>query len=50
MATIYKCPQCGSNMLFDAVSGMLQCEHCACQIPVEEYQEKDEKKRNRCFF
>ncbi len=49
MATIYKCPQCGSNMLFDAVSGMLQCEHCACQIPVEEYQEKDEKRETDAF-
>lgn len=34
--TIYKCSSCGGTMTYDGDKGMLICEHCGNQVPVEE--------------
>lgn len=49
MATIYKCPSCGGNMLFDARMGMLKCEQCDNEMPVEAYQETDAKEEANAY-
>ncbi len=35
MVIQYKCPECGSNMLFDAASGKLKCESCDTKFEIE---------------
>lgn len=49
MATIYKCPTCGGNMLFDAQTGTLRCEQCSNEMPVEAYEEKDAKEEANAY-
>lgn len=36
----YKCPDCGSDMNFDAVSGKLTCQSCGRQDVIEKYPEE----------
>lgn len=35
MVLQYKCPSCGADMVFDSQSGMLVCESCGHQNPIE---------------
>lgn len=49
MATIYKCPSCGGNMLFDAHTGMLKCEQCSNEMPVEAYRDTDAKEEDNAY-
>ena len=38
MVIQYKCPDCGSDMLFDSKSGMLQCDSCGRKDRIEDMQ------------
>lgn len=49
MATIYKCPTCGGNMLYDAELGQLKCEQCSLEMPVQDYQTTDVKEENNAY-
>lgn len=49
MATIYKCPSCGGNMLYDAEKGQLRCEQCSREMPVSDYQEIDAKEEDNAY-
>lgn len=42
MVIQYKCPDCGSDMLFDSKSGMLQCDSCGRKDRIEEMQSSTE--------
>lgn len=39
MVIQYKCPDCGSDMLFDSHTGGLACQSCGRQMPVEDYRD-----------
>lgn len=40
----YKCPNCGSDMTFDADTGMLSCPACRTQLNVEQMEEEHRPK------
>lgn len=40
MVQHYKCPNCGSDITFDANTGMLSCPACRHQMKVEQYEEQ----------
>lgn len=42
MVLVYKCPSCGSNMVFDSESQKLVCPHCSTSKSVEEMDNKQE--------
>lgn len=56
MVIHYKCPNCGSDMEFDADSGALSCGHCGRQDTIENFSddfietvfEEDEAKEYNC--
>lgn len=39
MVIQYKCPDCGSDMAFDAKTGTLSCESCGRTLSIEEYND-----------
>lgn len=41
MVIQYKCPNCGSDMAFDAESGMLSCPNCGRQDNIETFPEEN---------
>ncbi|UJF27670.1 TFIIB-type zinc ribbon-containing protein [Planococcus sp. 107-1] len=41
MVTQYKCPNCGSDMAFDAESGKLSCPNCGRQDDIETFPEEN---------
>lgn len=41
MVIQYKCPNCGTDMVFNAETGTLSCESCGNKLPVEEYPVPD---------
>lgn len=42
MVLQYKCRDCGTDMVFDADSGMLSCPNCGNTLSVEAYQKESE--------
>lgn len=38
MALQFKCPQCSTNLLFDADAGKLHCSRCSSDYPIQGYQ------------
>lgn len=40
MVLVYKCPNCGSNMVFDSVSQRLVCSHCSTTKSVDEMKQE----------
>lgn len=41
MVISYKCPNCGSDMVFDSGSGMLSCHSCGRQDNIENLPEEN---------
>lgn len=39
MVVHYKCPNCGSDMVFDADTGKLSCPGCRTRLNIEEYKD-----------
>lgn len=56
MVICYKCPSCGSDMVFDSESGMLSCHSCGRKDNIEQFSEEyistnfseDEAKEYHC--
>lgn len=44
MVLQYKCPSCGSDMVFDSGSGMLSCPSCGRQDDIERYKINNSEK------
>lgn len=38
MALQFKCPQCSTNLMFDADAGKLHCSRCSSDYPIQGYQ------------
>lgn len=36
----YKCPNCGSDMSYDAATGKLSCPGCRLELSIEQYEER----------
>lgn len=45
MALQFKCPQCSTNLIFDASAGKFHCSRCGSGYPIQDYQKLEKKNK-----
>lgn len=43
----FECPKCGGSLLYNIKRGKLKCEHCSSEIPVKDYNIKNQAEETK---